>query len=122
MTIKFKNWDRKKVIEAVADQLAVNADDAGNFVTAQARRNLLKIRDPRWGLGYRASLAHKLLQYEVERKSREVIINVGVGASPKSRHHGFYIEVGSMEFPAHPFLRPAVFENGRTIVRLLEGS
>jgi hypothetical protein len=37
------------------------------------------------------------------------------------RHHGFFIEFGSSTAAAHPWLRPAVFENAKKIVSLLSG-
>jgi hypothetical protein len=36
-----------------------------------------------------------------------------------SSHYGFYIEMGSSKFPAHPWLRPALLQNLQNIRRIL---
>lgn len=121
MTVKFKNWNPEKVKRMVKDRLLENGEDVGSYVEGDARRRLLAINDPEWGAGYRRYVVGRLLTHTVEEKANSVDISVGVAASSDSKHHGFYIEVGSHSAPAHPFLRPAVFQNGRVIVRMLEG-
>lgn len=122
MTVKFKNWKPEKVKEMIKVNLKKNGDDAGAYVEADARRRLLAITDPDWGAGYRRFVVGRLLTHLVEEMPNSVDILVGVAVSSDSRHHGFYIETGTARRPAHPFLRPAVFNNGRIIVRLIEGS
>jgi len=114
-----RNWKPEKIITAVANQVAANGDAVGSYVERDARRRLLAIRDPEWGEKYRRFVVGRLLTHEIERKRREVVIAIGVKATAESRHHGFYIETGSSTAPAHPWLRPAVFNNARTIVGLL---
>lgn len=114
-----RNWKPEKIIQAVADQVAGNAEAVGEYVERDARRRLFAIKDPDWGEKYRRFVVGRLLTHEIERKRREVIIAVGVKATPESRYHGFYIETGSSTAPAHPWLRPAVWNNARTIVGLL---
>lgn len=113
------SWTPEQVKKAILDRVEQNANDAGSFVEADARRRLMAIKEPEWGQGYRRSIVASLLTYVVERGDNEVVVSVGVKAGKSSRRHGFYIETGSKTMPAQPFLRPAVFENGRKIVGLL---
>lgn len=116
-----KEWQPEKFKAAVVAELEKNAGEAGQFVVDNARQRLQAIRDPEWGTGYRRNVVASLLRFEVERRPNEVIILVGVARSPDSRHHGFYIELGSSTAPAQPYLRPAVFQNAAKIVFLLSG-
>jgi hypothetical protein len=115
------NWEPGKFKAELVKQLVANGEIAGKFVEEEARRRLLDIQDPEWGAGYRAEVVARLLTSTVEQDGNEVVITVGVAEGSGGRHHGFYIELGSSTAPAHPFLRPAVFENGPQIVALLEG-
>lgn len=114
-------WTPENFKREVVKGLVSNGEIVGEFVEADARRRLLNINDPPWGAGYRREIVARLLRNEVEEGRNEVVIRVGVATGAEGRHHGFYIEVGSSTAPAHPFLRPAVFENGARIVALLEG-
>lgn len=119
--VKFTKWQPEVVKRDLTVELLDNGEIVGKFVEKDARRRLMAIRDPEWGLAYRQKLVARLLTNLVYRGLNEVVIAVGVKKSKDSRHHGFYIELGSRTAPAHPFLRPAVFENGRKIVALLVG-
>jgi len=114
-------WTPQAVKKAVMGELVANGEIVGKFVETEARRRLLSIRDPEWGMAYRSQLVARLLTYEMESSNKEVTIRVGVRPSQSGRHHGFYIELGSKTAPAHPFLRPAVFQNAAHIVALLAG-
>lgn len=116
-----KSWSPEQLKKKIMDDLVANGEIAGKFVETDARRRLVSIKEPEWGAGYRQKLVARLLRNEVERGFNEVVIRVGVAVSNEARHHGFYIEMGSSTAPAQPFLRPAVFENGRKIVALLAG-
>jgi len=119
-------WNDKQFKQAVIDTLVGNAEIAGKFVESDARRRLLAVQDPDWGAGHRKYVS-RLITHTVERERNAVVIRVGLppGKKTKSggttRHLGFYIEMGSRTAPAHPFLRPAVFENAAKIVKLLGG-
>jgi hypothetical protein len=113
-------WNDKEFKQSLKEQIAANAELVGQVVMSDARKNLLSITDPEWGAGHRLYVS-KLLMTEVEVKEKEVEIRVGTRATPKSRHFGFYIETGSKSGAAHPWLRPAVFQNGRRIVEILGG-
>lgn len=115
------NWKPEAFRKQTVANLVENAEIVGKFVETDARRRLLSIRDPKWGEKYRSALVARLLTNEVEVTDKEVIIRVGVRRSSSGSHHGFYIEMGSKSAPAHPFLRPSVYENAREILALLQG-
>jgi len=114
-------WKPDALKKQLVADLAENAEIVGKFVETEARRRLLAISDPKWGEAYRSQLVARLLTYEVKTSPKEVTINVGVRTSSSGSHHGVYIEMGSRTAPAHPFLRPAVFQNAAKIVALLSG-
>ena len=114
-------WKPDELTKKISRELVANAEIVGKFVETDARRRLLAINDPKWGAKYRSQVVARLLTYEVETKPKEVIIKVGVRASGSGRHHGFFIEFGSRTAPAHPFLRPSVYENAQRIISLLSG-
>ena len=115
------DWNQAEFINEVKKNLADNGEIVGKFIESEARKNLLAIQDPAWGRPYRQKIVSRLLMYQVESKSKEVIITVGVAKGSGGSHHGFYIELGSATAPPHPFLRPAVYHNAREIIALLEG-
>ena len=114
-------WNPAELKKNLIADLVENGEIVGKFVETDARQRLLAIRDPEWGKAYRSKLVARLLSYEVIVKPKEVVINVGVRPSSTSRRHGYYIEMGTKKWPAHPFLRPAVFMNAARIVALLGG-
>jgi hypothetical protein len=105
----------------IRQRLLENAEIVGKFVEEEARRRLLEITDPEWGQAYREQVVSRLLTNQVTATKDEIEILVGVAKSGKGEHHGYYIELGSSTAPAHPFLRPAVFENADRIVEMLTG-
>lgn len=115
------NWDQEAFKAIVVDHLVQNGEIVGEFVESDARRRLLMIQDPTWGRNYREQVVARLLDNMIETGQNEVIITVGVRKSKSGSHHGFYIELGSKTAAANPFLRPAVFDNAKKIVALLEG-
>lgn len=119
--VDITKWTPDKVKEDVTNQLMSNGDIVGKFVESDAKRRLLDIRDPEWGQNYRQKLVARLLMFTVSEISNGVEILVGVAKSRSGNHHGYYIELGSKSAPPHPFLRPAVFENGRKVLAILSG-
>ena len=119
-------WNAREYKRQLLADLVSNGEIVGKFVEEDARKRILRVQDPDWGKGHRKYVS-MLLTNEVEQKRNEVVIRVGLPPGKKtksgetSRHLGYYIEVGSKTAPAHPYLRPAVFENGDKIVKLLEG-
>lgn len=116
-----KGWHPERVKQAALDELMGNAEAVGKFVESDARRRLYAIEVPEWGERYRRLIVGRQLTFVVEREPKAVVITVGVAGGEKGRYYGYYIEVGSATSPAHPYLRPAVFDNARDIVALLAG-
>lgn len=126
-------WNPRAVKEAAIAELMANGEIVGKFVETDARKRLLAITDPEWGERYRKLIVARLLTFVVKREPNAVVITVGVQAGEKGQYYGFWIEVGTATipprggkpgrpgYPAHPFLRPAVFENAREILSRLGG-
>lgn len=118
-------WKSDTLKKALLADLTANADIVGEFVESEARRRVLAIPEPAWGAGHRKYIS-RLLTNVVEQERNAVVIRVGLPPGKKTktgttRHLGFYIEFGSKTAPAHPYLRPAVYENAANIVALLSG-
>jgi len=127
-----REWHPEAVRAMVMKQLSGNAEAVGIFVEQDARRRLNAIARPdnRRAVNYRRFLARWGLTHVVRILANAVDIRVGMRTRPvgmkkepkrADKYHGFYIEVGSRTAPAQPYLRPAVFQNAREIVRLLAG-
>lgn len=114
-------WEPEKLKAKISEQLISNGEIVGKFAETDARRRLLEIKDPEWGKKYRQLIVARLLTFVVVRERNGIAIFVGVAKGKSGTHHGYYIELGSKTAPAHPFLRPAVFENAQKIVALLAG-
>lgn len=122
-------WNPRKLKRAITDQLERNAEPTGIFLQRQAKTRLMAIQNPEWGQAYRRKILARLIIHEIERLPNDngIILRLGVLADPgavgykvgHSRHMGFYIETGSRRFAAQPYLRPAVFNNGRRVVDML---
>jgi len=110
---------KEQTMALVAERLAT----AAKFVETAARANLAAISDPDWGAGYRNQVVGRLLTSFVAKEDKAVVAKIGVrSVSGKGGdHHGFYIELGSATAPAHPWLRPALFDNQAEIMQILEG-
>lgn len=118
-------WTPENVVNMTRSELVKNAEMAGKYVEDDARRRLDAIKNPntKRDNNYRRYLSKYILTNYVENKPTEVVIYVGMKVGTDGQtHHGFYIETGSSTAPAHPYLRPAVFQNGRNIVNILTGS
>ena len=119
--ITWADYNPERLKDVIKARLAENMEDAGKFVETRARSNLLAITDPEWGAGYRRAVVARRLTYVVEVLPNEVVLAVGVRASQSGEQHGYWIEIGSKRAPAHPYLRPAVFNHARDIVELIGG-
>lgn len=129
----WRSWNPEALKRQVMDGLVANGEIAGKFVESEARRRLLAVDTPAWGAGYRRYIANYMLASLVEREPNAVVIWVGVKRGPKGEQHGLWIELGTATIPrrgstpprpghpAHPYLRPAVFDNAPQIVLLLAG-
>lgn len=106
--VTFPDWEarKKKYLAKVSGQIVVNLDEVGQFVVEQARN-----RAPVGTGRLRDSIT-----YIVEVKDGRPRAVVG---APKREFYAIYQELGTKSQPAHPFLRPAVYENAKEIVRIL---
>ena len=122
MSVRWKDWNVKRVKKAVAKETAQNMAIACKFVEGEARENLMQIQTPRSGRAYRQKVLAPRIMYEIEVGDDFVEGRVGIARGKRQEYHGaFYIEIGTKKIPAHPWLRPAMFNNARDIVRLLGG-
>lgn len=117
-----QEWRQEEVVQEVSDEVERNMETAAKMVEVDARRNLLKIRDPEWGIAYRKLLAFYRLTSVVTRDTRAISAGVGMPPGKQGSDYGYWIEVGSRSAPAHPWLRPALCHNLRNILRLLSGT
>lgn len=121
-----EKWDPIAVKKMAMDELMANAELTGVFIESEARRRLDAITAPDTSRdkNYRHYLSKYLLTHTVTVEKDAVVIDVGMKVGPRgtgASHHGFYIEIGSESAAAHPYLRPAVFDNANEIVGLLAG-
>ncbi len=115
-------WEPARVKKMAMEVILSRAGDVGKFVETEARRRLDAITDPdtKRDKNYRSYLSSYILTNKVEQETNAVVIQVGMKIGTEGQtHHGFYIETGSSTAEAHPFLRPAVFNNEREIVGML---
>jgi hypothetical protein len=120
--VTWKDWNPQRVKAAIAKNAAQNLEIACKFVETQARANLVSIADPKSGRGYRQKVLAPRIAFEIVMGRDFVEGRVGISRGTRQEYHGaYYIEVGTRKIPAHPWLRPAVFNNAREIVQLLAG-
>lgn len=131
--VKWKNWNPQGLKDRVKGDLAENMEIACKFVETMARTRLLAIRAPEWGASYRRNVVARRLTYVVKVEGNEVVGTVGVRAA-EGKDTGLWIELGTATvpprgdqrgrpgYPAHPYLRPAVFNHAKEIVQLLGGN
>lgn len=112
-------WKTKAVKDAVVEQLTRNMEAACHVVMTDARARLKAIRDPEWGRRYRTEVLARRLKFVVSREGNAIVGLIGVVPGPKGDEYGYYVEVGSRTAPAHPYLRPALMQNLKTITQIL---
>ena len=119
--VTFSKWNTKEVKRKVVEQLVVGADMAGKFVEDEARKNLLGISTPsdKRNVNYR-NYVSRLITHEVTAERGAIVVRIGPMIA-KNRLHGWYIETGSSTAGAHPWCRPALFNNLGTVIGILTG-
>lgn len=109
MSKYLKNWNPRAVESAVSGKLIQRMDEVGAFVASQARA-----RAPRDTGTLRENITH-----EVHARGNHVEAVVGVR---KKVFWAWFMEMGTRKgVRARPFLRPAVWQNRATILRILGG-
>lgn len=138
--VVWKDWNPQRVKANIAAATAKNMEVACKVVETTARKNLMAISTPDWGRGYRQKVLAPRIIYEIEINASFVEGRVGIkrgkrsggrkrdehgrfvsGEASDEYHGAYYIEIGSKRIPAHPWLRPALLNHARDIVRILEG-
>lgn len=124
--MSIEKWDPITVKRAALAELQQNAELVGVFVETEARRRLDAISNPdtKRDRNYRHYLSKYLLTHVITSGNDFIEIDVGMKIGPRgsgASYHGFFIEIGSDSAPAHPYLRPAVFDNRAEILQLLAG-
>jgi len=120
--IVWRDWNPQGVKASVAEQVAKDMEVACKLVETQARANLMAISTPASGRGYRRKVLAPRVKYEIEMGKDFVEGRVGILRGRHNEYHGaYYIEIGTRRYPAHPWLRPAVFNNAREIMLIIAG-
>ena len=115
-------WRQRQVVEAVQDYLATGMEAAAHVVEVNARQRLLSIVEPAFGRAYRQLLAlGRLISGVVVEPGVAVEGLIGILRGEKGGDYGFWIEVGSVAKAAQPWLRPALINNFKEILRMLVG-
>lgn len=101
-------WYDKEIIVKVSSLVADHLDTAGEWVAQRAQALAPK----------RTGRLRKGIDHIVIAKGEEISAIIGV----KKESHAWYArfqEVGTKRMKANPFLRPAVFDNQKTIERIV---
>lgn len=106
-----KVWRKREFMARVSGRVADNMYAACQFAANQARA-----RAPR---GETGQLIENV-DIDVEVIGREQVIEGRVGVRKKI-YYAYFQEMGTRYMAARPFLRPAVFDNAREIVRIIGG-
>jgi HK97 gp10 family phage protein len=109
--IVWKNWNPQRVKAAIAGQVVQNMETACVFVVSRA-----KTLAPR-----RSGLTISELDFVVDVGARGNVIEGRVGVKRGKAFYARFLEFGTRFMAEHPFLRPAVFNNAREIVRIIAG-
>jgi len=118
-------WRQKEFVASVHNRLEDRMHTVGKFVETEARRRLEGITTPRPGTAYRRRILAPRLTYVIQREDKAITAIVGIKRGTKpvkgAETMGLYVELGSHTAPPQPYLRPAVLENKREIVKLIGG-
>jgi hypothetical protein len=121
MSTAITEWNQRKIVTAVKAEVAANMEIAAAVVEVDARRRLLRIVEPEFGRAYRRVLALYRLISRVVIGENAVEGQIGIPPGKESGDYGFWIEVGSHTYAAQPWLRPALMDNLKDIIKLLAG-
>jgi HK97 gp10 family phage protein len=109
--IVWKDWNPQRVKAAIAGEVVANMYDACLFAAARAKELA-----PRRG----GRLVSEI-DIAIDVGARGNVIEGRVGVRRGKAFYARFQEWGTRFAAAHPFLRPAVFNNAREIVRILAG-
>lgn len=101
-------WDAAGVLAAVSGRVVNGMDRACAFAAADARA-----RAPKETGRLESSIDYEVVPVGLDIEGR-------IGGRRKGAFYLRFQELGTSKMAARPHLRPAVFANGATIVRLIE--
>lgn len=109
--IIWKDWNPQRVKAAIAGEVVQNMELACQFVAGQA-----KALAPR-----RRGQLISDIDFDIEVGAHGNVIEGRVGVKRGKAFYARFQELGTRFMAAQPFLRPAVFNNAREIVRIIAG-
>jgi HK97 gp10 family phage protein len=101
------NWRQDELMAQISGRVISGMDKACAFAANDAKRRMRR----------RTGLAQSQVAYEV-RPIRNTIWG-WIGVRKGDAFYWYFHEIGTTKMSAHPAIRPAVFENGAQIVRLI---
>ena len=108
MTKIITEWRQKEFLAELSGRIVNNMDSACQYAVEQ-----VQARTP-----VRTGVLRSDITYEI--KIDGLVVVGWVGALAK-RFYAYFVELGTSRTKAQPFLRPAVFNNARQIMRKLVG-
>jgi HK97 gp10 family phage protein len=109
--IRWKDWNPQRVKANIAGRVAENMEVACQFVIGQARERV----------PVRRGVTKAEIAFTIEIGAKGNVVEGIVGVKRGKAFYAKFLEFGTRKMPARPFLRPAVFENAREIVRIIAG-
>ena len=109
--IRWVDWNPQRVKANIAGRVAENMEVACQFVVGQAR-SLVPVR---------RGVTKAEIDFKIEIGARGNVIEGIVGVKRGKAFYAKFLEFGTSKMAARPFLRPAVFNNAREIVRIIAG-
>ncbi len=101
-------WRQKEFLAEISGKVVSNMDSACQYAVEQAQD-----RAP-----VRSGIMRADITYEIVVVG--LVVTGWVGVLVK-RFYAYFVELGTSRMKAQPFLRPAIFNNARQIVRRLTG-
>lgn len=108
MTKIITEWRQKEFLAEMSGRVVDNMDRACQYVVEQAQA-----RAP-----VRSGIMRSDITYEIVVTG--LVVTGWIGVLWK-RFYAYFVELGTSRMKAQPFLRPAVFNNARQIIRKLTG-
>lgn len=105
-----RKWDPEGLKRKIEAQVINGMEAACQFCADEARARV----------PVRSGATRDDIDYEVIASGDEVVGYIGLRRKGKS-FWGRWVELGTSKMAARPFLRPAVFGNADTIVKLITG-
>lgn len=106
-----KSWRQKAALAEISGELVAGMDRGCAFAADRARAEV----------PVRTGLTREDIAYTVDVDGLEIVGKVGVRTGKAHAWYAAFIEFGTSKMAAQPFLRPAVLNNKRRIVKLIAG-